>query len=164
VTSSRLRELGYGPVETTTRPAGSYVFGDEAPAARPARWSVQHRARTATDEALPQPQAIDLVAFVDVVTRTLIVRLPDTAGGYERLLWTQGWQQLRKAYEDGWPASGPPWVFAGLPGAGRAVHAVPGEAATLVFNFPVGLLDSPSWSASLAWLPSGLWTVHLTSS
>jgi hypothetical protein len=89
-------------------------------------------------EALPQPQAIDATVFVDGLTRTLIVRLPDQAGGYERLLWTQGWQALRRGQENGWPIDGAPWVFADLPGARQVVHGEPGEAGTLRFTFPVG--------------------------
>jgi hypothetical protein len=89
-------------------------------------------------EALPQPQAIDGVVFVDAVERTLFVRLPDTAGGYERLLWTQAWQALRRAQEAGWPADAAPWLWADLPGARQVVHGQPGEAGTLKFTFPVG--------------------------
>ena len=87
-------------------------------------------------EALPQPRAIDAVVFVDVLTRTLTARLPDQAGGYERLLWTQAWQQLRRAQEAGWPANGPPWVYADVPGARRVAHGQPGEGGTLQFTFP----------------------------
>ena len=89
-------------------------------------------------EALPQPQAIDAVVFVDAVSRTLTARLSDQAGGYERLLWTQAWQQLRRAQEAGWPANGAPWVFADLPGARQVVHGQPGEGGTLQFTFPPG--------------------------
>jgi hypothetical protein len=89
-------------------------------------------------EALPEPQAIDAVVFVDAVERTLTVRLRDTAGGYERLLWISGWQQLRRAEQAGWPPDGAPWVYADLPGAPRVVHGQPGEAGTLMFHFPVG--------------------------
>jgi hypothetical protein len=89
-------------------------------------------------EALPQPQAIDAVVFVDAVTRTLTARLSDQAGGYERLLWTQAWQQLRRAEEAGWPIDGAPWVFADLPGARQVVHGQPAEGGTLQFTFPVG--------------------------
>ena len=89
-------------------------------------------------EALPQPQAIDAVVFVDAVSRTLTVRLPDRAGGYERLLWVQGWQQLRRGQEAGWPPGSAPWVYADLPGAPRVVHGQPGEGGTLRFHFPPG--------------------------
>jgi hypothetical protein len=60
-----------------------------------------------TVEALPQPQAIDAAVFVDAIERTLTARLRDAAGGYERLLWTQAWQALRRAEANGWPIDGP---------------------------------------------------------
>jgi hypothetical protein len=81
---------------------------------------------------------MDAVVWVDGVERTLIVRLPDGAGGYQKMLWTSGWQQLRRAQEAGWPADGAPWVFCDVPGARRVVHGQPGEAATLKFHFPPG--------------------------
>jgi hypothetical protein len=113
-----------GPLETTTAPAGFYAgFDDEA---RPA----QHRAAVTAVEALPQPlpqpQAIAAVVFVDGLSRTLTARLPDLAGRYERHLWTQGWQQLRRAQEAGWPPGGPQPVFADLPGARQVAHGQPG--------------------------------------
>jgi hypothetical protein len=89
-------------------------------------------------EALPQPQAVDAVVFVDAVERTLTARLRDQAGGYERLLWTQAWQALRRAWEAGWPANGAPWVFADVPGARQVVHGLPTEGGTLQFSFPPG--------------------------
>jgi hypothetical protein len=87
-------------------------------------------------EALPQPQAVNAVVFVDAVSRVLTARLPDLAGGYERLLWTQAWQRLRRAQEAGWPADGPQPVFADLPGARRVAHGQPGEGGTLQFTVP----------------------------
>jgi hypothetical protein len=87
-------------------------------------------------EALPQPQAVSGVVFVDAVSRVLTVRLPDLAGGYERLLWTQAWQQLRRAQEAGWPPGGPQPVLADLPGARQVAHGQPGEGGTLQFTFP----------------------------
>jgi len=92
---------------------------------------------TAT-EALPQPRAIDAVVFHDVVSRTLSVRLSDRASGYERLLWTQAWQQQRRSREAGWPPGSAPWLYADLPGAPQAVHGLPGDAGVMSFHFPVG--------------------------
>jgi hypothetical protein len=89
-------------------------------------------------EALPQPQAIDGVVWIDAVERVLTVRLPDQVGGYEKFLWTQGWQQLRRAQEAGWPPDAAPWVFADLPGAPQVAHAQPGEGGTLRFAVPPG--------------------------
>jgi hypothetical protein len=87
-------------------------------------------------EALPQPRAISAVVFVDAVSRVLTVRLPDLAGGYERHLWIQGWQQLRRAQEAGWPPNGPQPVFADLPGARQVAHGQPADGGTLQFSVP----------------------------
>jgi hypothetical protein len=89
-------------------------------------------------EALPQPQAIDAAVFVDAIERTLTARLRDTAGGYERRLWTEAWQALRRAEAAGWPVDGAGEVWADLPGARQVTRGRPGEAATLTFRFPPG--------------------------
>jgi hypothetical protein len=89
-------------------------------------------------EALPEPQAVDAAVFVNVFERSLSVRLRDRAGGYERLLWTQAWQQLRRAQENGWPPGSAQPIYADLPGARRVVHGQPGEGGTLLFTFPPG--------------------------
>jgi hypothetical protein len=91
-----------------------------------------------TVEALPQPQAIDAAVFVDAVQRTLTARLRDTAGGYERMLWTQAWQALRRAEANGWPIDGPGEVWCDLPSARQVARGQPGEAGTLQFAFPPG--------------------------
>jgi hypothetical protein len=135
VTSSRLD--GYGPVDTTQASRPYVVFDDEA---SPALQLAQHRARNPlASEVLPQPQAIPAVVFVDTLTRTLTARLPDKASGYERLLWVQGWQALRRAEQAGWPPGEAPWVLADVPGAPRVVHGVPVDGAALSFTFPVGV-------------------------
>jgi hypothetical protein len=90
---------------------------------------------TAT-EVLPSPLAVDAVVFVDSERRILTVRLPDQVGGYERQLWVQSWQRLRRAWEDGWPIIGPKPVPADLPGAADAVYGQPGDGAALVFSVP----------------------------
>jgi hypothetical protein len=89
-----------------------------------------------TTEVLPSPQAVSGVVWVDAVERVLTVRLPDQVGGYEKLLWTQAWQQLRRAEQAGWPIGGAPWLYADLPDARQVTHAQPGEAGTLRFVFP----------------------------
>jgi hypothetical protein len=89
-------------------------------------------------EALPQPQAIPAVVFLDTLSRTLFVRLPDKASGYERLLWTQAWQALRRSQEAGWPPGGADWIYADVPGAPRVVHGLPADGGQLSFHFPVG--------------------------
>jgi hypothetical protein len=86
-------------------------------------------------EPQPQPRAISAVVFNDVLTRTLTVRLPDHAGGYERMLWARAWQGQRRAQENGWPV-GSTSVFADLPGARQVAHGQPGDGGTLQFTIP----------------------------
>jgi hypothetical protein len=89
-----------------------------------------------TTDVLPQPQAVDAVVWHDIGERVLYVRLPDKASGYDRALWAQGWQQLRRAEEAGWPSNAAPWVYASVPGADRVVHGGAGDAGCLRFHFP----------------------------
>lgn len=114
-----------------------------------------------TAEVLPQPKALAGSVFADVASRTLTFRLAEPATGYERLLWQQGWQALRRAYAAGWPPGGPPWVFCDVPGGDRSVHGVPTDGGGLSFTFPVG---SPGY-AQLVGQPglTGIATVDLSS-
>jgi hypothetical protein len=64
--------------------------------------------------------------------------LRDAVGGYEKLLWTQAWQALRRAEQAGWPPDAAQPVWADLPGARQVAHSLPTEAGTLTFRFPVG--------------------------
>jgi hypothetical protein len=91
-----------------------------------------------TMEVLPRPVAVDGVVFHDVLTRTLSVRLSDRASGYERLLWTQAWQQQRRGREAGWPPGSVPWLYADVPGAPRVVHGQPADGGAMSFHFPPG--------------------------
>jgi len=61
-------------------------------------------------EKVPAPAALDGVVVSDITTRSLGVRLPETASGYQRLWWKQAHQQLKAAVEDGW--SRHPYVWA----------------------------------------------------
>jgi hypothetical protein len=87
-------------------------------------------------EAVPQPRALSCVVSDDVLSRTLSVRLPETANGYGRLLWREAYQALRAAAEDGWRTH--PSVWASTPGAYQAAHVKPGELQTLTVHFPAG--------------------------
>jgi hypothetical protein len=53
-------------------------------------------------EKLPAPYALDAVVVSDITTRSLGVRLHETASGYQSLWWKQAWLQLKAAVEDGW--------------------------------------------------------------
>jgi hypothetical protein len=87
---------------------------------------------------MPRPKALTAAVFADVLSRTATVRQAEPASGYERLLWTQAWQQLRRAHEAGWPAGGAPWVFAEAPKSYRAIHGIPADGGQLSFTWPVG--------------------------
>jgi hypothetical protein len=87
---------------------------------------------------MPRPNALVGAVFTDTLSRTLTVRQAEPASGYERLLWTQAWQQLRRAEQAGWPPGSAPWVFADAPKSSRAVHGAPVEGGALSFAWPVG--------------------------
>jgi hypothetical protein len=89
-------------------------------------------------EVLPRPKAVTGAVFADVLGRTLTVRQAEPASGFERLLWRQGWQQLRRAQEAGWPTDGAPSVFADAPKSHRVIHGVPADGGALSFTWPVG--------------------------
>jgi hypothetical protein len=69
----------------------------------------------AATERLPQPLAIHAPVTVDFANMTLVVRRPETAGGYERLLWREAHAALVKAEEAGWP-SNTRFVWGSAPG------------------------------------------------
>ena len=92
---------------------------------------------TAATVPVPQPLAIAAPVTNDVANMTLIVRRPDAAGGYEKLLWRQAHEQLVMAEERGWPNS-TPYVWGSAPGNYQFAHAAPGPNLTLLFAFAVG--------------------------
>jgi hypothetical protein len=86
---------------------------------------------------LPQPLAISASVTVDFANMALIVRRPENAGGYEKLLWRQAHESLVKAEELGWPSS-TRFVWGSAPGNYQFAHAIPGPNLTLLFGFTVG--------------------------
>lgn len=88
-------------------------------------------------ERLRDPSAIDAVVVSDPTSRSLGVRLPETASGYQRLWWKQAHQQLKAAVEDGWLRH--PYVWASTPSADRVAHVEPAHFSTLTVHFPVGV-------------------------
>ena len=86
---------------------------------------------------LPQPLAISAPVTVDFANMALIVRRPDAAGGYEKLLWRQAHESLVKAEERGWPSS-TRFVYGSAPGHYQFGHATPGPNLTFLFGFAVG--------------------------
>ena len=91
---------------------------------------------TAATTPLPQPLAIHAPVVADFANMTLVVRRPDAAGGYEKLLWREAHQQLVKAEESGWSTT--PTVYASAPGHYQFGRATPGPNLTLLFGFAPG--------------------------
>jgi hypothetical protein len=88
-------------------------------------------------EVVPQPFAVDGVVTNDLPSRSLSVRLSETASGYQSLWWKQAWLQLKAAVEDGWRNH--PFVYASAPGARDVAHVHPGDFRTLTVTFPPGV-------------------------
>jgi hypothetical protein len=59
--------------------------------------------------------------------RVLVVRISDTASGYERSCWKDGYQALKASEESGWRTAGPT-VWAGTDKADKVASAVAGGA------------------------------------
>jgi hypothetical protein len=77
-------------------------------------------------ERVPSPLAVDGAVTNDVATRTLVVRRPDTAGGYGKLLWREAHAALTRAADSGW-RGGHPYVWGGALGNRQIVHGSPGD-------------------------------------
>jgi hypothetical protein len=101
---------------------------------------VTSAAVAAATTRLPSPLAISAPVTVDFANMTLIVRRPDTAGGYEKLLWREAHQALVKAEESGW--TGAPTVYGSAPGAYRFGYAAPASNLTLIFGFLQGTAEA----------------------
>jgi hypothetical protein len=84
---------------------------------------------SAATTRLPSPLAITAPFVADLANMALVVRQPDGAGGYERLLWRESHQALLRAEELGWPAS-TPFVYGSAPGHYQFAHAAPGQGVT----------------------------------
>jgi hypothetical protein len=88
-------------------------------------------------EVVPQPFAVDGVVVNDLATRSLNVRLSETASGYQRLWWRQAWLQLKAGWEDGWRRH--PHVRASAPGTRDVAIVHPGDFQTLTVSFAPGV-------------------------
>jgi membrane-associated phospholipid phosphatase len=102
---------------------------------------------------IPQPYAISAAFTNDVLSRTLVVRLPETEVGYGRLLWREAYAAYAADEESGW-GRGP--VYASALGAGRLAYAVPGDLQTLRFHFPSG---APAYAQLIAKPVSAIVTI-----
>jgi hypothetical protein len=105
-------------------------------------------------EKLPSPSIVGGVVFNDVAARTLVVRLSETASGYQKLLYQQAWQALRRAEESGVRRQ---TVWAHTPDANQVAFATPGDYGMLLFHFPPTresayprLVGKPGLTASVA--------------
>jgi hypothetical protein len=86
---------------------------------------------------VPSPLAVSAAVSNDILSRTLVVRLPEKAGGYEKLLWREAFQAYRAAEENGWTGdTGPLWASA--LGSDRLAYATSGDLQTLKFHFEPG--------------------------
>ena len=89
---------------------------------------------------LPQPMAVTAVVSSVISERVLVVRISDTASGYERQCWRTAFQALRRSEEGGWRDAGPA-VYASTDTADRVASAVAGDAVfggLLRFTFAPG--------------------------
>jgi hypothetical protein len=110
---------GYGPIETTRAPSG--VFTEWA-----GRSGISTRAVKPATTPVPSPMAVVGVVSSIIPERALVVRISDTASGYERSAWRTAHQALRAAEQNGWRTSDPT-VWASTPQADRVASAVAGD-------------------------------------
>jgi hypothetical protein len=89
-------------------------------------------------ERVPKPIVVDAPVFNDVANRTLVVRRPENASGYQKLAWREAHGAYLRAEEAGWPPSGPPFLRASGGGESDIAYAVVGDSLTLLFAFPPG--------------------------
>jgi hypothetical protein len=88
-------------------------------------------------EKLPSPYVVVAVVVNDLPSRSLGVRLSETASGCERSWWKQAWQQLKAGWEDGWRNH--PHVRASAPGTGDVGIVHPADFQMLQVSFPSGV-------------------------
>ncbi len=127
-----------GPFRQLTE-AEVYLRGGSEPVAAygPGGRVVAVRQAAAATEVLPQPKAMIAPVVSDVANMALIVRRPDAAAGYEKLLWREAHAALVQGEERGWPNS-MRFVYGNAPGHYQFAHAEPGPNLTLLFAFVVG--------------------------
>jgi hypothetical protein len=87
-------------------------------------------------EVIPQPLVLDAVVITDPSTRSVAVRLPETASGGDRMWWKTAHTALRVAQETGWRNHS--FVWGSTPSASDVVHMQPADFQMLTATFPVG--------------------------
>jgi hypothetical protein len=114
---------------------------------------------TAAATPVPSPHAVDAVVTPIISERTLVVRLSDTASGYQRLCWREAWRALKSAENSGW-RNNVQTLWADAPDSRRVAFATLGDdlwGGMLKFTFPSGvqafqqLIGAPGLTATV-WL------------
>jgi hypothetical protein len=91
---------------------------------------------------------------VDYSERTLVVKRPENASGFQKLSWRMAWESLVRSEQSGWRSGRTVWAH----GVGQSdiAHGLPGDYLTLLFHFPTGndaygeLVSKPGLSATFA--------------
>lgn len=89
---------------------------------------------------VPSPMAVVGVVSAIIPERVLVVRISDTASGYERQCWREAHQALRRSEQRGWRDSSPT-VWASTDSADRVASATAGDpifGGLLRFTFRPG--------------------------
>jgi hypothetical protein len=87
-------------------------------------------------ETVPSPLVLEAVVITDPSTRSVAVRLPETAGGGQRMWWRTAHTALKAAVENGWRSH--PFVWANTPSVSDVVHMQPADFLMLSAHFPIG--------------------------
>jgi hypothetical protein len=104
-------------------------------------------------ERVPQPVVMDGIVRNDPGSRTLTVSRPQNLSGYQRLAWREAWNALSAAEQAGWPAAGPPLLWASGAGESDIAHGIPADNLGISFFFPPGkeayrkLVEKPGLTA-----------------
>jgi hypothetical protein len=88
-------------------------------------------------ETIPSPLVVEGVVLTDVLARSVAVRLPETAGGGDRMWWRTAHTALKAAVENGWQNHS--FVWASTPSVSDAVHVQPADFGMLTATFPIGV-------------------------
>jgi hypothetical protein len=91
----------------------------------------------AAAERLPTPLAVDGVVAIDTPSRTLAVRLSESAGGYEQHLWREAHGALSREQDSGWRGA-TSTVWCSAPGQRNIMAATAGDFQMLLARFRPG--------------------------
>jgi hypothetical protein len=101
-------------------------------------------------ERLPEP-LVDGTVRNDVESRTLVVRRPENASGYQKLWWRTAHQALIQAEQTGWPSSVAPFLWAhsgGQPILPTGCRATIWRCCSI---FRSARMRTQNWSRSRGW-------------